>query len=73
MFAAEQMKIIFMETLTPQEKNVMDLMMKGLSNAEIASSLSVSINTVKTHVSRVLKKNNVKSRIQLISNQLKIK
>lgn len=62
-----------MEKLTPQEDKVMELMVKGLSNAEIASMLSVSINTVKTHVSRVLRKKGVKNRIQLISNQLKNK
>lgn len=62
-----------MEKLTPQEDKVMELMVKGLSNAEISSMLSVSINTVKTHVSRVLRKKGVKNRIQLISNQLKNK
>lgn len=62
-----------MEKLTPQEDKVKELMVKGLSNAEIASMLSVSINTVKTHVSRVLRKKGVKNRIQLISNQLKNK
>lgn len=62
-----------METLTAKEKRVMELINMGFTNAEIASELSVSINTVKTHVSRVLRKNDVKTRIQLISNQLKNK
>lgn len=62
-----------MEKLTPKEDKVQELIIKGLSNAEIASTLSVSINTIKTHVSRILRKNGVKSRVQLISNQLKNK
>lgn len=60
-----------MEKLTTKEVEVMGLIIEGLSNAQIASSLSVSINTTKTHVSNILRKKNAKSRAQLISNQLK--
>ncbi|CAG5076318.1 response regulator transcription factor [Parvicella tangerina] len=56
--------------LTKREKTVSDMMLKGKSNAEISNELCISVNTVKTHVARVLKKENVKNRIQLITKQV---
>jgi len=56
--------------MTRQEKIVMEQILEGKSNAEISEALSVSVNTIKTHVSRVLRKNNVKNRVQLISKQI---
>jgi LuxR family maltose regulon positive regulatory protein len=49
-------------TLTPREVEVLRLLASGASNGAIASELVVSIPTVKTHVSRILGKLNVKSR-----------
>jgi DNA-binding NarL/FixJ family response regulator len=57
--------------LTKKETIVSVKILQGKSNAEIADELFISINTVKTHVANVLKKKNVKNRIQLISNQIK--
>ncbi len=59
--------------LTNQENIVLNKIFEGKSNQEISEELSVSINTVKTHVSKILKKKNVKNRIQLLSNQIKNK
>jgi DNA-binding NarL/FixJ family response regulator len=42
--------------LTERESSVAVLMAQGMTNTEIASSLYVSVNTVKTHVRRVLEK-----------------
>lgn len=64
------MKIYEKTEMTRQEKVVMQQILEGKSNAEISEALSVSVNTIKTHVSRVLKKNNVKNRVQLISKQI---
>lgn len=58
-------------TLTKTEHIVSLKILEGKSNQEIASELNVSINTIKSHVAHILKKHNVKTRIQLISNQLK--
>ena len=45
---------------------MLELMSEGLSNAEIAAHLSISIHTVKTHVSNIFAKMDVKRRTQAI-------
>lgn len=55
--------------LTPKEDLVAHKILKGKSNRQIAEEMGVSINTIKTHVANILKKEQVKNRIQLISNQ----
>jgi DNA-binding NarL/FixJ family response regulator len=54
------------DSLTPRELDVLQLMVKGLSNKEIAEQLFISDKTVKIHVSNILKKLRVKSRSQAI-------
>ena len=54
------------ETLTPREREVMALVVRGLSNAEIRKELYLSEPTVKTHVGRILMKLGVRDRVQLV-------
>ncbi|MFW0771197.1 response regulator [Arthrobacter koreensis] len=50
--------------LTAREEEVLDCLAEGLSNVRIARKLGISETTVKTHVSRVLAKLGVESRLQ---------
>jgi DNA-binding NarL/FixJ family response regulator len=54
------------DELTERENEVLLLMAKGLSNAEIASELILGETTIKTHVGRILMKLNARDRVQAV-------
>jgi len=53
------------ELLTPREADVLDLLQRGRSNAEIAATLHVSVETVRTHARHIYRKLGVRTRREL--------
>ena len=61
-----------LNTLTPQQGRVLNMLAEGLLNKQIAYELSVSEATIKAHVSAVLQKLGVDSRTQAVIQLQKI-
>jgi DNA-binding NarL/FixJ family response regulator len=59
--------------LSGREQEVLQLMAEGLSNQEIADRLFVSLNTVKTHCSRIFEKLDVRRRTQAIEKSKRLR
>ena len=58
--------------LTPREKEIFDMLVKGKDTKEIALSLVISEKTVRNHISNVIQKLGVKGRSQSILELIKI-
>lgn len=58
--------------LTPREKEIFDMLVKGKDTKEIASNLVISEKTVRNHISNVIQKLGVKGRSQAILELIKI-
>jgi DNA-binding NarL/FixJ family response regulator len=55
------------ELLTPREADVLELLQRGRSNAEIAAALTVGVETVRTHARNIYRKLGVRTRRELVS------
>lgn len=60
------------DDLTPREREVLTLIAEGLSNAEIAEKLVISVKTVDRHRENIMRKLNLHSRIDLVKYALRI-
>jgi DNA-binding NarL/FixJ family response regulator len=52
--------------ITPRERDVLELVAQGFSNAEIAEALTLERTTIKTHVQRILTKLGARNRIEIV-------
>lgn len=56
---------VALESLTTQERKIMDAMLDGKSNKEIAAHFYISVSTVKTHINSIYKKLGLSSRTEI--------
>jgi DNA-binding NarL/FixJ family response regulator len=62
---AEQLRRPAMSTLSPREEDVVRCVALGLRNAEVARKLSISEQTVKTHLNNIFRKLGIRDRLEL--------
>lgn len=61
-----QQEAALLDSLTPREREILEVLAEGLSDKEIAARFTVSIATVRTHVNAILAKTGARSRTQAL-------
>lgn len=60
-----------MESLTKREKEIVKLIVKGLTNKEIAKELFLSVHTIKANIENIYEKTNINNRVLLAISALR--
>jgi DNA-binding NarL/FixJ family response regulator len=60
-------RVLGIKRLTGRQRDVADLVVRGLSNRQIGARLRIALNTVKSHVNKVLSKLAVNSRLEVVA------
>ncbi|MGI6308281.1 MAG: response regulator transcription factor [Dethiobacteria bacterium] len=60
------------EDLTPREQEILQHLVKGLTNKEISTATNLAVDTVKTHLRNIFRKFGVKNRTQAITQAMKL-
>jgi len=60
-----------LETLTPRESEILTLLVEGHGTQDIAKLLSISLNTVRNHIQRILQKLQVHTRLEAVAIAIK--
>ena len=63
---SDELNLLIYKILTEREQDVFKELSKGTTNNEIAKTLFISVNTVKTHLKNIYGKLNVKNRTQAV-------
>jgi DNA-binding NarL/FixJ family response regulator len=61
-----------LQTLSPRENDVLRMLAEGLTDREIAAALVISPRTVETHVAKLYRKLDVRTRIQAVSRAVSL-
>ena len=70
--AGDESQELLVDALTNRELEVMNLIAEGLSNKEIAESLHMTVNTVKSHIKNIYGKLQVNRRVQAVEKAKKL-
>jgi LuxR family maltose regulon positive regulatory protein len=57
--------------LTEREAQILELLLEGKADKEIAASFDISVRTVRFHVSNIFKKKNLRTRAELMARELR--
>ena len=68
----ESLKKENIEELTPREQEILQHLVKGLTNKEISAATNLAVDTVKTHLRNIFRKFGVKNRTQAITQAMKL-
>jgi DNA-binding CsgD family transcriptional regulator len=69
---SEQAPCLVEDVLSPREREVVRCVAGGMTNAEAARALSISIKTVKAHLANIFAKAGVRSRRELVGYALRV-